>query len=84
MRRERFRNRALARSVPPADRVRSHIDEPFGHDRQLPEILADLVRLGAQLSMEAAPSAAGVDAPLDTSPNAGALRWLRGGAGAVR
>src|SRR5919109_5643068 len=40
--------------VSPTERVRGHIDELFSQDRQLPEILEEVARLGAQLLMQAA------------------------------
>jgi putative transposase len=40
--------------VSPTDRVHGHIDELFASGRQLPEILEDVARLGAQLPMQAA------------------------------
>jgi putative transposase len=40
--------------VSPTDRIRGHIDELFASGRQLPEILEDVARLGAQLLMQAA------------------------------
>ena len=40
--------------VSPTERVRGHIDELFASDRQLPEILEEVARLGAQLLMQAA------------------------------
>lgn len=40
--------------VSPTDRVRTKIDELFASDRQLPEILEEVARLGAQLLMQAA------------------------------
>src|SRR6266480_1467817 len=40
--------------VSPTDRVRGHIDELFASGRQLPEILEEVARLGAQLLMQAA------------------------------
>jgi putative transposase len=40
--------------VSPTDRVRGHIDELFASGKQLPEILEDVARLGAQLLMQAA------------------------------
>ena len=40
--------------VSPTDRIRHHIDELFGSDRPLPEILEEVARLGAQLLMQAA------------------------------
>ncbi len=36
------------------DGIRARIDELFGQDRELPEILEDVARLGAQLLMQAA------------------------------
>jgi putative transposase len=40
--------------VSPTERVRGHIDELFASGKQLPEILEDVARLGAQLLMQAA------------------------------
>src|SRR6185369_2384827 len=40
--------------VSPTDRVRAKIDELFAEDRELPEILEEVARLGAQLLMQAA------------------------------
>jgi putative transposase len=40
--------------VSPTDRVRGHIDELFASGRQLPDILEEVARLGAQLLMQAA------------------------------
>ena len=40
--------------VSPTDRIRGHIDELFAQDKQLPEILEDVARLGAQLLLQAA------------------------------
>ena len=40
--------------VSPTERVRGHIDELFASGRQLPEILEEVARLGAQLLMQAA------------------------------
>jgi transposase-like protein len=40
--------------VSPTDRIRARIDELFGQGRQLPEILEEVARLGAQLLMQAA------------------------------
>ena len=40
--------------VSPTERIRGHIDELFASGRQLPEILEDVARLGAQLLMQAA------------------------------
>ena len=40
--------------VSPTDRIRGHIDELFAQEKQLPEILEDVARLGAQLLMQAA------------------------------
>ncbi|WP_459758442.1 hypothetical protein [Mycobacterium riyadhense] len=39
--------------VSPTDRVRAKIDELFASDRELPEILEEVARLGAQLLMQA-------------------------------
>ena len=43
-----------ARLLSPTDRVRANIDELFASDRELPEILEEVARLGAQLLMQAA------------------------------
>ena len=40
--------------VSPTDRVHAKIDELFASDRELPEILEEVARLGAQLLMQAA------------------------------
>jgi hypothetical protein len=40
--------------VSPTDRIHGHIDELFASGRQLPEILEEVARLGAQLLMQAA------------------------------
>jgi len=40
--------------VTPTDRIRHHIDELFGGNRPLPEILEEVARPGAQLLMQAA------------------------------
>ena len=40
--------------VSPTERVRGHIDELFASGKQLPEILEEVARLGAQLLMRAA------------------------------
>jgi putative transposase len=40
--------------VSPTDRVRAKIDELFASDRELPEILEEVARLGAQLLVQAA------------------------------
>jgi putative transposase len=40
--------------VSPTERIRARIDELFGQDRELPEILEEVARLGAQLLMQAA------------------------------
>src|SRR5690348_2180797 len=40
--------------VSPTERIHGHIDELFAQDRQLPEILEDVARLGARLLMQAA------------------------------
>ena len=44
----------MPQRVSPTDRIRGHIDELFASDRQLPEILEDVARLGARLLMQAA------------------------------
>jgi putative transposase len=40
--------------VSPTDRIRHHIDDLFGQDRPLPEMLEEVARLGAQLLLQAA------------------------------
>ena len=40
--------------VSPTERVRGYIDELFASGKQLPEILEEVARLGAQLLMQAA------------------------------
>jgi transposase-like protein len=40
--------------VSPTERIRGHVDELFAQEKQLPEILEDVARLGAQLLMQAA------------------------------
>ena len=40
--------------VSPTERIRSHIDELFAQDKELPEILEDVARLGARLLLQAA------------------------------
>ena len=40
--------------VSPTERIRGHIDELFAQGKQLPEILEEVARLGAQLLMQAA------------------------------
>jgi putative transposase len=40
--------------VSPTERIRGHIDELFGQDKPIREILEDVARLGAQLLMQAA------------------------------
>ena len=40
--------------VSPTERIRGHIDELFASGKQLPEILEEVARLGAQLLMQAA------------------------------
>jgi putative transposase len=40
--------------VSPTDRIRTKIDELFAEERELPEILEEVARLGAQLLMQAA------------------------------
>ncbi len=44
----------MSARVSPADRVRAKIDALFAEDRELPEILEEVARLGAQLLMQAA------------------------------
>jgi putative transposase len=44
----------MPQRVSPTDRIRGHIDELFASGKQLPEILEDVARLGAQLLMQAA------------------------------
>jgi putative transposase len=44
----------MPQRVSPTDRIRGHIDELFAQDKQLPEILEQVARLGAQLLMQAA------------------------------
>jgi transposase-like protein len=44
----------MPQRVSPTDRIRGHIDELFAQDKQLPEILEDVARLGARLLMQAA------------------------------
>jgi putative transposase len=44
----------MPQRVFPTDRIRGHIDELFASGKQLPEILEDVARLGAQLLMQAA------------------------------
>lgn len=44
----------MSARVSPTDRVRAKIDELFASDRELPEILEEVARLGAQLLMQAA------------------------------
>jgi putative transposase len=39
----------VAHRVSPTERIRGHIDELFAKDKQLPEILEQVARLGAQL-----------------------------------
>jgi putative transposase len=67
--------------VSPTDRVRAKIDELFASDRELPEILEEVARLGAQLLMQAALAAEVTEflgrdryqraaAPLDGQPGA--------------
>jgi hypothetical protein len=51
--------RTYARACPSiayrhSDHIRGHIDELSAQDRPLPEILAEVARLGAQLLMQAA------------------------------
>jgi putative transposase len=40
--------------VSPTDRIRTKIDELFAEERELPDILEEVARLGAQLLMQAA------------------------------
>jgi putative transposase len=40
--------------VSPAGRIRGHVDELFAQEKQLPEILEEVARLGARLLMQAA------------------------------
>src|SRR3954454_13247534 len=40
--------------VSPTERIHAHIDERFASGRQLPEVLEEVARLGAQLLMQAA------------------------------
>jgi putative transposase len=40
--------------VSPTERIRGDIDELFGSDRPLPEIVEEVARLGAQLLLQAA------------------------------
>src|ERR1700741_5110327 len=49
--------------VSPTDRVRAKIDELFASDRELPEILEEGARLGAQLLMQAGLEAEGPEFP---------------------
>jgi hypothetical protein len=42
------RTYAHATSSGPAERIRGHVDELFAQDKQLPEILEDVARPGAQ------------------------------------
>ena len=44
----------MTHRVSPTDRIHGHIDELFASGRQLPEILEEVARLGAQLLMQAA------------------------------
>jgi putative transposase len=40
--------------VPPSERIGGHIGELSASDRQLPEIVGEVARLGAQLLLQAA------------------------------
>ena len=44
----------MAHRVSPTDRIHARIDDLFAQDRELPEILEQVARLGAQLLMQAA------------------------------
>ena len=44
----------MSARVSPAGRIHAKLDELFGQDKQLPEILEDVARLGAQLILQAA------------------------------
>jgi putative transposase len=44
----------VAARVSPTDRIRTKIDRLFTEDRELPEILEEVARLGARLLMQAA------------------------------
>ena len=44
----------MSARVSPTDRVHAKIDELFGQDKELPEIIEDVARLGAQLLMQSA------------------------------
>jgi putative transposase len=59
--------------VSPTERIRGHIDELFAQDKQLPEILEEVARLGAQLLMQAALEA-------EVTEFLGRDRYQRGGA----
>ena len=52
--RERSRNRALARPLPPTEKIRAEIDALFGGDRELGEVIEDVARLGARLIIQTA------------------------------
>jgi hypothetical protein len=72
----------------PTERIHDHIDELFASGKQLPEILEDVARLGAQLLMQAALEAE-ITEFLDRYPGDGSLRrcparvaeWVPGGDG---
>ena len=44
----------MSHRVSPTERIRGHIDELFAQDKELPEILEDVARLGARLLLQAA------------------------------
>jgi len=44
----------VAHRVSPTDRIHARIDDLFAQDKELPEILEDVARLGAQLLLQAA------------------------------
>jgi hypothetical protein len=56
--------------VSPAGRIRGHIDELFAQDKELPEILEDVARLGAQLLIQAALEAEITEFPAVTGTSA--------------
>jgi hypothetical protein len=62
--------------VSPTERIRGHIDELFAQDKQLPEILEEVARLGAKLLMQAALEAEITE--LETGRNRGRLGWGTG------
>jgi hypothetical protein len=44
--RERSRNRALARPLPPTEKIRAEIDALLAGERELGEVIEDVARLG--------------------------------------